>query len=230
MNILSLDTSGPSAGVALMQGGIIVCSVRRMAGVTHSETLMPMVDDVLQYAGISPKEIDLIACVSGPGSFTGVRIGICAAKGMAQALGCKVCEVNALEALVYAHKGFDGAICPVLDARRGQVYCAAFCFADGERPRRILPDAALPLGEFIKQLPQGEKMLFTGDAMTFRAEEILSAAGANAIAAPASARDIDPASVCALALLSEPTEGIELRPLYLRAPQAERERAAKGGA
>ena len=227
MTILAIDTTGPSAGVALLRNGRVVSSFRRSAGLTHSETLMPMLETVLSGEGLSPKDIDRIACAVGPGSFTGVRIGVCAAKGIAEATGCEVCAVDALEALAYAHKGFHGVICPVLDARRGQVYGAAFRFESGERPVRILHDQAIQLTDFLTLLPEGETRLFTGDAVSARETEILSASGTGSVTASANSRDIDPAAVAALGAMESPMDGIALEPLYLRASQAERERLEK---
>ena len=129
--VLAIDTSGPVAGCAVLKAGRIVHLTAMNHGLTHSETIMPAVDAALEGAGLRCGDVDVFAAVAGPGSFTGVRIGVCAAKGLAHAVGKPCVAVHALEALAMNFYGFDGLCCPILDARRGQVYCAAFDMARG---------------------------------------------------------------------------------------------------
>ena len=118
-----------------MSGGRIVHSIALNHGLTHSEALMPAVDAAMRASGLTCADIDAFAAVAGPGSFTGVRIGVCTAKGLAHAAGKPCAAVDALEALAMNFYGFGGLVCPILDARRGQVYCALFD-ASGGMPRR----------------------------------------------------------------------------------------------
>lgn len=229
MKILAIDTSGPFAGAALMEDGVITHETAACHGLTHSQTAMPMLDEALSAANLTSKDIDLFAAVTGPGSFTGVRIGVCAAKGLAHGCGKKVVGIDALEALAAGAFGFRGLICPILDARRSQVYCAAFRFEEGELPRRVLPDDALPLTEFIARLPKDENCLFLGDGLKVHFPAIRQLMGERAIAAPAHMAFLRPSAACYLAekKLDEATDALSLAPTYLRAPQAERERNAR---
>ncbi len=229
MRILALDTSGPCAGVALMEEGVITHEITACHGLTHSQTAMPMLDQALTAANLRPEDIDLFAAVAGPGSFTGVRIGVCAVKGLAHGCGKKALAIDALEALAVGAFGFPGLICPILDARRAQVYCAAFRFAFGSLPERVLPDDALPLTEFIARLPQDEPCLFLGDGLSVHFPVIRALMGERAVAAPAHMAFIRPSAACVLAErhTDEAADAMLLKPIYLRAPQAERERNAR---
>ncbi len=231
MTILGIDTSGPVAGVALWRGGALRYAAVADAGLTHSETLMPMVDQALAAAGLSIEDVEMVSCVAGPGSFTGVRIGVCAAKGIALARGIPCARVDALAALSAGAFGFDGEICPILDARRGQVYCARFRFPGGALPERLMEDAALPLTDFLSRLPTDGRCLFTGDGLTAHAEAILRALGQRAVLQKPHLSLLRAEAACYLAE-NDPSirmPGGELTPIYLRKPQAERERAEKQG-
>ena len=229
MKILAVDTSGPYAGAAVMEDGVITHEIAACHGLTHSQTSLPMIEQALSAASLTPADIDLFAAVTGPGSFTGVRIGVCEAKGLAHACGKKIVGVDALEALAMNAFGFSGLICPMLDARRSQVYCAAFRFAGGELPERVLPDEALPLADFLARLPKNETCLFLGDGLKAHFPAVSLALGGRATAAPASMAYLRAASACAIAekRAGEAVEPMALEPLYLRAPQAERERNAR---
>ena len=230
LNILALDTSGPVAGCALMMDGRIVHSIAALHGRTHSESIMPMVDQALSESGITVLQLDCIAAVAGPGSFTGVRIGVCAAKGLAHAANVPCARVNALEALAMNFPGFRGTVAPLLDARRSQAYCAAFDLSEGT-PRRLMEDRALPIEAFLEALPEEGDVLFLGDGLDAFREAARAALGSRALFAPAHLRDLKPESACALAAL-DPDRWMsaeKLTPIYLRAPQAERERARREG-
>lgn len=227
MNILGIDSSGPVASCAVMAGGRIAHSIALNHGLTHSEALMPAVEEAMRASGLTCADVDAFAAVAGPGSFTGVRIGVCTAKGLAHAAGKPCAAVHALEALAMNFFGF-GLVCPILDARRGQVYCALFDTSDG-LPRRVAPDDALPLGELLARLPEERTVMFAGDGLEAHGQAILERRGARAMLAPPNLRDLRADAVCALAALrpEEWMPAAELRPIYLRAPQAERERAAR---
>ncbi len=228
--VLAIDTSGPVAGCAVLKGGRIVHQIAMNHGLTHSETIMPAVDEALSAVGLTCAEVDVFAAVAGPGSFTGVRIGVCAAKGLGHAVGKPCCAVHALEALAMNFYGFDGLCCPILDARRGQVYCAAFDMAGG-MPVRALRDAAEPLTDFLARLPEGRRLAFVGDGVPVHARAVRDALDERALIAPPSLRDLRADAACVLAAAHPETwvDAAALRPIYLRAPQAERERARKAG-
>lgn len=229
MKILALDTSGPVAGAALMEDGVITHEVMASHGLTHSQTAMPMVDQCLSAAGLAARDIDLFAAVAGPGSFTGVRIGVCAVKALAHAWEKPALAIDSLETLAMNGFGFPGVICPILDARRGQVYCAAFRFAEGRLPERILEDGAMALSDFLQKLPEDEKCLFLGDGLKVHFPAAKAALGERAIEAPSHMAYIRPAAACEIASVraEEAKDCMELMPIYLRAPQAERERNAR---
>ena len=225
MNIVAIDTSGPTASCAVMRDGEIIHSVFLNQGLTHSETIMPALDEAMTSAQIDCSQVDAFAAVAGPGSFTGVRIGVCAVKGLAHAHNTPCASVDALEALAMNVIGFDGIACPILDARRGQVYCAAFDVR-GELPVRVLPDQALELNAYLAQLPRDRRLIFVGDGLRVHADAILRALGDRAVIAAANLRNLraDAACVLAMAHRDQWMEARKLVPIYLRAPQAERER------
>lgn len=228
MNILAIDTSGPVAGCAVMVNGRVVHSIALQHGLTHSESIMPAVDDAMAGSGLTCADIDVFAAVAGPGSFTGVRIGVCAAKGLAHAVNKPCVAIHALEALAMNFCGFDGLVCPILDARRSQVYCALFDCSKGY-PERVMEDDAIALDALLERLPANQRIAFLGDGLGVHAKRIVEVLGECALIAPANLRDLRPDAVCALAERKQDqwVSAHELRPVYLRAPQAERERNAR---
>lgn len=232
MNILAVDTTGPVAGAALMQDGVITHEISASHGLTHSETSLPMVDDLMEAAGLSPGQIDLFAAVAGPGSFTGVRIGVCTVKGLAHAWNRPVVPVSSLEALAAGAFGFHGLICPILDARRAQVYCAAYRYEEGDLPREVLPMQAIALTDFLGQLPGDERLLFLGDGLKVHFPRVRELLGERAVAAPAPQAYLRAASACLIAdrRREDAVPCHALEPIYLRLSQAERERRERGEA
>ncbi|MBR0367908.1 MAG: tRNA (adenosine(37)-N6)-threonylcarbamoyltransferase complex dimerization subunit type 1 TsaB [Clostridia bacterium] len=227
MNLLTIDTSGQVAGCAVMVDGRVTYQVVMNRGLTHSETIMPAVDQALTASGLTCGDIDVFAAVAGPGSFTGVRIGVCAVKGLAHAVGKPCARVHALEALSMNFYGFDGLCCPILDARRGQVYCAAYDMKNGLPVEAVAP-GAVPLADFIGALPADRRLAFVGDGVPAYGDKISKMLGSRALIAPENLRDLRPDAACVLAA-ARPDRWMEARyltPIYLRAPQAERERAA----
>ena len=227
MNLLAIDTSGPAASVAVMSEGRIICSIAMQRGLTHSETIMPAVDAALSAADLSCRDIDAFAAVAGPGSFTGVRIGVCAVKGLAHAANRPCARIHALEALAMNYSGFDGLCCPILDARRGQVYCAAYDLSNG-LPVEVLAPEAIPLSDFLGKLPGDRRLAFLGDGVPVHEQTVRAALGERAVIAPEHLRFLRADAACVLAA-SRPEAWMEARrltPIYLRAPQAERERKA----
>ena len=236
MRILAVDTSGPAVGVALLADDRLLFECTLTHKRTHSVWLMPAVEQALSQTERSVEDVDLFAAVVGPGSFTGVRIGVTTVKSLAQATGKRCVGVNALEALAVGAGEFSGVICPLLDARAGQVYAASFM--PGIPPRRLMPDTACALPEYLEQIarvtPQALPMLFLGDGAPVFAEEIKKA-----VQRFGGSVRIAPPHLCGLragaaAVLARETAGSAvacdaLLPLYLRAPQAEREREERHG-
>lgn len=224
--VLALDTSGPSLSVALLSCGIIRYERTQHNGLTHSDSLMPLVDEALCTVGMKPADVDCFAVVHGPGSFTGVRIGVATAKALAHATGKSCMPVSALEALAAGLPGYAGLTCALQDARAGQVYCAAF--RQGEQ---ILPDAAIKLVDFIASLKQEAQCAFVGDGAVAHRQVIEEALGARAYFPPANHMMVRASAVAILAAEREAEwqSWQALMPYYLRAPQAERERLAREG-
>lgn len=237
MNILMIDTSGPSCGVAVAKDGKICYEAQNVSGKTHSQRVMPMVDTALAMSETTLSEIDVIGAVVGPGSFTGVRIGVSTAKALAHAAGKSCVAVDALHALAANAVDFHGVICPILDARAGQVYGAVFSAdAEGGVPERLTEDCCEKLDVFLDtvELFEGDA-LFLGDGVPVLREKIRERMGERAHFAPMQHVGLRAGSACQvaearLASGEEPLDYIHLLPLYLRAPQAERERAAKEAA
>lgn len=231
MNLLAMDTSGPSAGVAVLIDGALRYEAALQHKKTHSQNIMPLCEAALDTLSLKPNELDYLACVVGPGSFTGVRIGISSIKGLAQATGAPCIGVNALEALSRNFPFFNGLACPILDARAGQVYTAIF-----EQGKRVTPDLAIPLYELLEKIQtlnqSNQKTVFLGDALSVYRDRITQTMGDTALMAPLHLASIKPSAVAALALehLPDAISYDQLEALYLRAPQAERERAAKEAA
>jgi tRNA threonylcarbamoyladenosine biosynthesis protein TsaB len=229
MRLLAIDTSTKVAGAALMEDGRLVCETNVACGLTHSERLMPIVDGCLRLAGWEPDDIDIVAAVAGPGSFTGVRIGVSTAKGIAEALGRPVVALNTLEVLAASFAGFGGVIAPLLDARRGQVYCAVY----GGELEELAAPRALKIEDLLGNpaVAGAEAALFAGDgAIAFRSQ-IESALGGKARFAPPHLA-LQRAGAAAWLAWRKAQEGrtmdaAGLLPFYLRKSQAEQAREAR---
>ena len=222
MKILAIDTSGPVCGVAVMDGGAVVYEAATVNKMTHSVNLLPMIDAAMQATGLTIAGMDRLACVTGPGSFTGVRIGVSTVKGLAHGAGNVPCAaVDALEAMAAGAGGFDGVICPIQDARAGQVYGAAFR-SGSVRPERLMEDIPLKLEEYVGRLRAlGERFLFVGDGMPVHRAKLAALLGDAAVFAQPQLAYLRPASAAYLASLeSELLDYRTLMPMYLRAPNA----------
>ena len=219
MKLLIIDTSGPVCGVAVMEDEKVLCEYTAQNRNTHSANLMPMAEAALESAGKTIGEMDAIAAVTGPGSFTGVRIGVATAKGLAHGAGIPCIPVDALEALSLSAGGFDGVICPIQDARAGQVYGAAF--RDG---KRLTADEPLKLEAYLEKiLPLGDRFLFLGDGMPVHREKIREILGERAVFAPAHLSFLRPSAAGVLATRSENrTDYLNLQATYLRPPNAQK--------
>ena len=226
MKLLAIDTSGPVCGVAVLADGVIryECAVQNK--LTHSVNLMPMVDAALQATGLTLADLDRLAVVTGPGSFTGVRIGVSTLKGLAHGADKPCVAVDALEAMAAGAGAFDGVVCPIQDARAGQVYGAAFTVGEDGKPQRLMADIPLKLEDYVAAIrPLGTRFLFLGDGMPVHRARLAELLGEAAVFAPPQSAFLRPASVAYLASLStEEVDYLALAPMYLRAPSAERNR------
>ena len=223
MKILSVDSSSVSASVAITENGVTLAENFINNGLTHSQTLMPMVEKTLKDANFLIKDIELFAITNGPGSFTGVRIGIASVKGMADALNKKCIAVSTLEAIAEPLKNEDCIACAVMDARCNQVYTAIF-----ENGNRLCEDKAVLIDELGKELKSyNKKVVFIGDGSVLCYEKLKDVV-TNVFVADENVRYIHASSIGRLAEGKikngeMPTDSAKLVPYYLRLPQAERE-------
>ncbi len=228
MKILALDTSAAVATVALCEDERLLAEYTLNNGNTHSETLLPMIESILRSFKIGACDIDLFAASSGPGSFTGVRIGAATLKGLAFGKGKPCAEVSTLEALAENVKLRGGLICPVMNARRSQVYTALF-ISDGKTTARLLPDSAMSISELDVLLSKyGEAVTFVGDGYDITLER-LKLTRANPT--PERLRLQSACSVASVAyrryLSGDTVSDKDFKVNYLRPSQAERELAEK---
>lgn len=230
MKILAIDTSSQSAGCALTEDDFILGEFFTNIKLTHSQTIMPMVQSLLEQTRISLGEVDLFAVTHGPGSFTGLRIGLSAVKGMAHALGKHCIGISTLEALAIPFSGQSCVVAPVLDARCSQVYTALFRWS-GNTFTRLEEDSALTIQQLEDRLKNVENSVFlVGDGAKM-CYTILNEQNP-ALLTPSPALLYVRASSVALAAgrLFAAGGGISpgaLAPAYLRLPQAERELLAR---
>lgn len=229
MKILALESSALVASVAIAEDEKLLASSTLDNGHTHSETLLPMTEHLMALCGMSASDIDLFAVTTGPGSFTGVRIGVSLLKGLAFGQNKPCVGVSTLEALAYNMEGCVGVLCPVMDARRSQLYNALF-YSDGKQITRLTPDRLIPAEELLTVLEQYaedcEMIYVNGEGVPVLAQ---ANEGALPLVEPAlSARRQSAVSVAKLALANyragQTCSDSELLPTYLRPSQAERER------
>ncbi|MCL2461988.1 MAG: tRNA (adenosine(37)-N6)-threonylcarbamoyltransferase complex dimerization subunit type 1 TsaB [Defluviitaleaceae bacterium] len=236
MKLLSIDTSGPTASAALFDGERAAAAASVTGAKKHAEILMPMIENLLDQSGFLLHNLDLIACTAGPGSFTGLRIGAAAAKGLAYALNIPLAAVPTLDAMAYNAvtcnaPGLHGrnacmTVIPMMDARRSQVYTALYEL-DGGEVRRLTPDMAAGVKDVLAEAAKyGRAALFVGEGAALYRCEILES-GLKCAVLPAYGQNI---AVCAgLIGLKMAAEGAlvscaDFALSYLRKPQAERER------
>ena len=184
MLTFGIDTCCMAATAAIVDENVLVAETVINRKKTHSELMMPQIENMFKAAEISPVDIDVFAAAVGPGSFTGVRIGVATAKAMAEGLDKPCVAVSTLEALAYPSKFFDGIISPILDARREQVYNALF-ENDGNGLSRLTEDRALSLEKLLLELRDiGKNVIFLGDGCLVFKEQIKEVLGGKAFFAP----------------------------------------------
>ncbi len=231
MKILALDSAAQVATVALCEDGRLLAEYTVNNGNTHSDTLLPMIEAMLGHFGLCADDVDLFAGSNGPGSFTGVRIGIATLKGLAFAKGKPCVGVSTLESLAQNLVGTQGLICPVMNARRAQVYTALFR-SDGKVLTRLTDDAAMSIADLDELLSAfGEPVSFCGDGynVTLSALQKTSVRDVPERLRHASAFSV---SLCALRAYEsgQATCDASLAVTYLRPCQAERERMERENA
>lgn len=223
MKILSVDSSSVSASVAITENGVTLAENFINNGLTHSQTLMPMVEKTLNDANLSAKDIELFAITNGPGSFTGVRIGIASIKGMADALNKKCVAISTLEAIAEPLKNEDCIACAVMDARCNQVYTAMF-----KSGKRLCEDKAVLIDELGQELKNyNKKVVFIGDGSVLCYEKLKDVVTECEVAYE-NIRFVHASSIGRIAEEKVkdgemPINSANLVPFYLRLPQAERE-------
>ena len=230
MLILAFETSAKAASVALLEDGKLLGESYQNTGLTHSQTLMVMAEDLLKQCGKTPADVTHVAVAAGPGSFTGVRIGVAAAKGFAWGRQLPLCGVSTLEAMALTLGVWEGTVCSVMDARRSQVYNALFR-AEGGTLTRLREDRAISLEELgreLREIPGTIYLVGDGSDLTHRT---LKDTVPN-LAIPPEHRRHQRASGVALAAVKqieggEACDAASLTPNYLRLSQAERERLEK---
>ena len=223
MLILAFESSAKPASAALVKDGQLLSQYMQCSALTHSRTLLPMAEDMLKNAELRLSDVDLIAVAHGPGSFTGIRIGVATVKGLAWASEKPCVGVSTLEAMAWHGLAVGGYICPVMDARRSQVYNALFKIENG-RPVRMTDDRPIALDELSKEVTALNAPVFLvgdGAALCF---EYFTAHGVPCVMAPDNLRWQDAWGVAMAAADKTPGNADELLPVYLRLSQAERER------
>jgi len=230
MKVLGVDTSSNVATASLIDDDLIIAEYTLNFKKTHSERLMPMIDDMLTSCGCSIDDVDMFAVSVGPGSFTGVRIGVATVKGLAHATGKKVVPVGTLEALAYNLPYAEHLIVPIMDARRDQVYTGTYIW-DEDGFREIEAPCAVSIDECIDSCGKLLDVIFIGDGVPVYKERIIERLGERAKFAPAGSSLQRASSVAALGLykIDEAVSCHEITPLYLRKSQAEREYDEKHG-
>ena len=234
MKILGLDSSGIVASVAVVEDDVLIAEYTVNYKKTHSQTLLPMLDEISKMTELELESIDAIAVAAGPGSFTGLRIGSATAKGLGLALKKPLVAVPTVEGLAYNLYDTPGLICPIMDARRKQVYTGLYRFTD-HKLEIVEDQMAIPMEDMIMKLnTYGQQVTFLGDGvLVFRAliEEKLKTPYSFA---PAHVNKQRAAAVAALGMLyyrdGRTETAMEHVPDYLRVSQAERERAEREAA
>ena len=227
MLMLAIESSAKAASAALCRDGELIAQSFQRSGLTHSRTLLPMAEDLFKNTDTPKSALEAVAVACGPGSFTGIRIGVSTAKGLCWGLDIPAVGVSTLEAMAHlAPCGEETVICPAMDARRDQVYNALFRREDGEL-RRLCPDRALSAAELAQELKTlGRPVWVLGDGWQV-CSDALTKAGAAHIVAPEVIRWQNAWGVAMAARGKPCVNAAELLPVYLRLSQAERERQAR---
>lgn len=231
MRILALDSSGLVASVAIASEDALLAEYTINYKKTHSQTLLPMLDEIVGMVDLDLSDVDAIAVTAGPGSFTGLRIGSATAKGLGLALDKPIISVPTVDSLAYNLCGTNKMICPIMDARRDQVYTGLYEFVD-DRLHVISPQKAVAIDEIIEEINQtGREVIFLGDGVPIHKERIIELMKLEPTFAPIHMNRQRAGALAALGLeyyrLGIVESADEHQPVYLRMSQAERERAER---
>lgn len=231
MKILSIDTSASVATASVTDDEKLVCEFIINTKMTHSQTLMPIIDSILKHSEIEISDIDLIAVANGPGSFTGLRIGVSTAKGIAHAKNIPMVGVSTLNSMAYNLPFCKYLISPIMDARREQVYNALYRWENDEL-KEIKAPRALGIDELLDELKaMGDEVVFLGDGVMVHYDTLKESLKDKAIISPACANMQRASSIAPLARKlyddGKATDCFSIEPVYLRKSQAEREAEEK---
>lgn len=225
MKILAIESSATCASVCLAQDKNLIAEYSINYKLTHSQTLMPMIEEITKLTELDLKTLDYIACISGPGSFTGLRIGAATAKGLSHGLNIPIIPVPTLDSLAYNIFNTDKIICPIMDARRHQVYSAFYCWEGGKLKRltEYMAESIEKITEIARSY--NKQIIFVGDGINVN-KDVLEAN--KDFIFPSLNCNIQKASSAAGLAFEFAESGkfvpyFEFAPIYLRKPQAERE-------
>ena len=232
MLILAIDTSSSTATVALIENGSLLAEYTQNSGRTHSQRLMPMIDEMFKSCGKKPEDVDLYACAAGPGSFTGLRIGATAIKTMAQVFDKPIAAVPSLDALAYNLFNYDGLLCPMLDAQRGAVYSALYKW-EKDKLIKLEDYRVIDAKELVEKLGAfNQKVAILGDGVEI-ATKYIDANNSNISLVPVGNSQPRASSCAAIAQQMQEQGQIEssysFMPVYIRKSQAEVEYEKKHG-
>ena len=227
MKVFALDTSGENCSCCVLENAKVIADFNISTGTTHSETLLPMIDEMFKFSHLSLEEMDVFSCSVGPGSFTGLRIGISTIKGFALSLNKPVIGVSTLDALAQNVSPFDGIVCSVLDAKNDNVYAGIYMCKSGILNRQGDYQTGT-IDELISTLQtSSENIIFVGDGSISFQDKFKSSLKERAHFAPAHLTHQLSTSVAKvafdLALNGKVTTADSLMPMYLKKSQAERE-------
>ena len=230
MRILGIESSSLVASAAVVENEVTLAEYTVNYKNTHSQTLLPMIDEMMRLLDMEPSAVDAIAVSGGPGSFTGLRIGSATAKGLGLALKKPLIHVPTLDAMAYGLFGASGLICPMMDARRQQVYTGIYRFE--ERFEIVMEQSALAVADLAERLNAlGERVIFLGDGVPVYEKQLAETLTVPYCFAPAHVNRQRAASVAALGAMyfaeGKTETAAEHKPDYLRKSQAEREREEK---
>lgn len=236
MKILGMDSSGLVATVAIVENEVLLAEYTTDYKKTHSQTLLPMLDELRKMIDLDLNTIDAIAVAAGPGSFTGLRIGAATAKGLGLAMDKPLVEVPTLEGLAYNLWGTNRVVCPLMDARRNQVYTGIYEFVSEDttfRLQALREQCAVDIAEVIAELNElGREVIFLGDGVPVYRKVIEEQLQVPHAYAPAGNNRQRAASIAALGAIyfaeGKTVSAAEHQPEYLRKSQAEREQEEKG--